>query len=254
MNGMPTVAVHDLLIHPRDNDLIAGTHGRGVWILDDITPLQQLSKEVLDSESYLFENPIATEWEGISRGATRGHQLFIGRNPLSMSQTEPSNSPSEIQNTATINYYLKGKPENKPELEIISLHGIEKFTATVDDSTGINRYRWDIRFNPSERQRKNFIQLLESQFKQLKEQVGRDQKKSLDQLNIKFKKAKTANEFNSIRQQLTEEFGRFARGRGFFTRPLQGPAAGAGVYQVKLVVDGKTYTRILTIRQDPMLD
>jgi len=124
----------------------------------------------------------------------------------------------------------------------------------VDDSTGINRYRWDIHFNPSERQLKNFIQRLERQFKQLKEQVGRDQKKNLDQLNKKFKKAKTADEFNSIRQQLTEEFGRLARGRGFFARPLQGPSAGAGVYQVKLVVDGKTYTRILTIRKDPMLD
>jgi len=53
---------------------------------------------------------------------------------------------------------------------------------------------------------------------------------------------------------LTEEFGRFARGRGFFVRPLQGPSAGPGIYQVKLVVDGKTYTRILTVRKDPMLD
>lgn len=35
MNGMPTVAVPDLLIYPRDNDLIAGTHGRGAWIMDD---------------------------------------------------------------------------------------------------------------------------------------------------------------------------------------------------------------------------
>lgn len=254
MNGMPTVAVHDLLIHPRDNDLVAGTHGRGVWILDDITPLQQLSQEKLENEAYLFESPIATEWEGISRGATRGHQLFIGRNPLSMSQVEPSNSPSRIQNTATINYYLSGKPENKPELEISSLDGTEKFTTTADDSSGINRYRWDMHFNPSEQQRKNFVQRLESLFKQLKEQVGRDQKKSLDQLNKKFKKAKTPDEFNSIREQLTEEFGGFARGRGFFGRPLQGPAAGPGVYQVTLVVDGKTYTRILTIRKDPMLD
>ena len=36
--NMPTVAFHDLLIHPRDNDLIAATHGRGLWIMDDISP------------------------------------------------------------------------------------------------------------------------------------------------------------------------------------------------------------------------
>jgi photosystem II stability/assembly factor-like uncharacterized protein len=42
--GMPTVAVHDLVIHPRDNDLIVGTHGRGIYIYDDLTPLQQLAE------------------------------------------------------------------------------------------------------------------------------------------------------------------------------------------------------------------
>ncbi len=42
-NNMPTVAVHDVIIHPRDGDLIAATHGRGIWIMDDITPLQQMT-------------------------------------------------------------------------------------------------------------------------------------------------------------------------------------------------------------------
>ncbi|GAG05671.1 unnamed protein product, partial [marine sediment metagenome] len=56
-NNMPTVAVHDLVIHPRDNDLIAGTHGRGIWILDDITPLQQATKKVLEADAHLFERP-----------------------------------------------------------------------------------------------------------------------------------------------------------------------------------------------------
>jgi len=39
----PNVAVYDLVIHPRDGDLIAGTHGRAVWILDDLTPLRQMT-------------------------------------------------------------------------------------------------------------------------------------------------------------------------------------------------------------------
>ena len=47
-NDFPIVAVHDLVIHPRDGDLIAATHGRSLWILDDITPLQQLTPAVLD--------------------------------------------------------------------------------------------------------------------------------------------------------------------------------------------------------------
>ena len=43
MNGLPYVRIDDILVHPRDNDLIVGTHGRSIWIIDDITPLQQLS-------------------------------------------------------------------------------------------------------------------------------------------------------------------------------------------------------------------
>src|SRR5205807_4775901 len=45
MNGYPTVRTDDILVHPRDNDLIVATHGRSVWIADDITPLQQLTTE-----------------------------------------------------------------------------------------------------------------------------------------------------------------------------------------------------------------
>ena len=37
MNGLPTVRIDDILVHPRDNDLIVGTHGRSIWIIDDIT-------------------------------------------------------------------------------------------------------------------------------------------------------------------------------------------------------------------------
>ena len=45
--GLPTVAVDDILIHPRERDLIVGTHGRSVYVLDDIGPLEQSTGEVL---------------------------------------------------------------------------------------------------------------------------------------------------------------------------------------------------------------
>ncbi len=51
---LPTVAVHDLLVHPRDNDLILGTHGRGIWILDDATVLQEWSEAVAAEPAHLF--------------------------------------------------------------------------------------------------------------------------------------------------------------------------------------------------------
>ena len=49
MTGLPTVRIDDILVHPRDNDLIVGTHGRSIWIIDDITPLQQMTDAVTTS-------------------------------------------------------------------------------------------------------------------------------------------------------------------------------------------------------------
>ena len=54
MNGLSTTPVHDLEIHPRDRELIAGTHGRSIWIMD-IAPLQELTDAVLAAPAHLFE-------------------------------------------------------------------------------------------------------------------------------------------------------------------------------------------------------
>ncbi len=253
MNGMPTVAIHDLLIHPKDNDLIAGTHGRGVWICDDITPLQQLSEDCLSSEAYFFEGPVATRWHGISRGATRGHQLFIGPNPLSMSQVPPNNSPTEIVNTASINYYVKTSFNKSPDLKILDLSGERSFHASLENSPGIHRFRWDMHFDPSEEQKKEFLEKLESVFSQLKERVDKDQKTLLESLYKKFKGARTVKALNGVREDLIKNFRIFAPRRDFFGGPLRGPEAGAGVFRMTLTADEKTYSRYLNIRDDPLL-
>ncbi len=62
MSGMPTMRIDDILIHPRDNDLIVGTHGRGIYIIDDISAFQQMSQKVLDSDAHLFEVRPGTIW------------------------------------------------------------------------------------------------------------------------------------------------------------------------------------------------
>jgi photosystem II stability/assembly factor-like uncharacterized protein len=251
-NGMPTVAVHDLLIHPRDYDLIAGTHGRGVYILDDITPLQQFTMEVSSQDAYLFANPVTTDWQGISRGATRGHKLFIGRNPLSMSQVEPSNSPSPIQNTATINYYLKSKLEQKVKVEISDLNQTMTRIILLEDTPGIGRYRWDMRFEPSEEQKKSFVKRMDGVFALLQKQVEEKQRERLDQLRVEFQKAETTDGYNRVLQAIMQEFRNYATDRAFFMRPLQGQKAGSGIYSLKMTLNGKSYSGLVAIRDDPM--
>ncbi len=252
MSGMPTVAVHDLLIHPLAGDLIAGTHGRGTYILDDITPLQQFTEDVAGKKVHFFDNPVATKWQGISRGATRGHKLFVGRNPLSMSQVEPSNSPMPIQNTASINYYLRSKPQEKAMVEISDLS--QKMTRTIllEDSEGIGRYRWDMRFEPTDQQKNSFVKRLENIFVELKKQVEGEQKERLDELHEEFQKAKTTDGYNKILQTVMEEFRSYATGQGFFLRPLLGPEVEAGIYTLRMILEGESYSGFVAIREDPM--
>ena len=64
--GLPTVPVHDLVIHPRDGDLVAATHGRSIWIFDDTGPLQQLTDLVRAADLHLFTSRPATRWRNSS--------------------------------------------------------------------------------------------------------------------------------------------------------------------------------------------
>ena len=56
-HGMPTVPVRALMVHPRDHDLVIGTHGRAAFILDDVRPLREVSEDLLEESIHLFEIP-----------------------------------------------------------------------------------------------------------------------------------------------------------------------------------------------------
>ncbi len=96
-NNMPTVAFNDLVIHPRDNDLVLATHGRGVWILDQINVLQEITPAIVASSAHLFtiEPASMIRYEG-EKGHT-GDMIFHGDNP-------PAG--------AVIDYYLQDSVED----------------------------------------------------------------------------------------------------------------------------------------------
>ncbi|MDA7977415.1 MAG: hypothetical protein MPJ50_01440 [Pirellulales bacterium] len=132
LNNMPNVAFHDLLIHPRDNDLIAGTHGRGIWIMDNITPLQQLTAAVRQRPAHLFQPRPAVKWLSISRGGSRGQQFFSGDNP---------------SQGAVIDYYLAEEVAGEVRLEISNVTGDRRFRTEVPATAGLHRFRWDFQLN-----------------------------------------------------------------------------------------------------------
>ncbi|MBZ5496348.1 MAG: hypothetical protein LAP85_08095 [Acidobacteriia bacterium] len=81
MSGMPNVRVDDILIHPRDRDLIIGTHGRSIWIADDITPLEQLA-QTSNSSLVLFDPRPAIQWKTDPQAQRHPtNRDFSGQNP-----------------------------------------------------------------------------------------------------------------------------------------------------------------------------
>jgi photosystem II stability/assembly factor-like uncharacterized protein len=89
-NNLPTIPVHDLVIHSRENDLVVGTFGRGFYIAD-ISPLQELTQQVVDSDAHLFQIETKVQWV-MPRQTAVADQNFEGEN-------EPHG--------VMLNYYLK---------------------------------------------------------------------------------------------------------------------------------------------------
>ncbi len=80
-NNLPIVPVHDLVVHPRDRDLIIATHGLGMWVMDDVAGLQSLTPEVMEQDFALLEIQPVTAWNIAREQEYPGDQDFQGRNP-----------------------------------------------------------------------------------------------------------------------------------------------------------------------------
>jgi len=124
------VPVEDIQIHPRDNDLILGTHGRGVWVLDDITALEGMNATVAAADAHLFDMRPATMWRVYNHKGSTGHKTFIAPNP-------PVG--------AMINYYLRAEAKEKPKLTILDRSGQVVRELTGTNGAGIQRLVWDLR-------------------------------------------------------------------------------------------------------------
>ncbi len=143
--NLPTVSVQDLKIHPREKDLIAGTHGRSLWIMDDIGYLQQFTPVVQNSRAWLFDHRPVVLWENTSRGGQRGHFLFAGENPPGINNTSTVPRASTSQSTF-ITCYVNAEAIQKVQITITD--PAKKIKRSIDTSLakGIHRIEWDMLF------------------------------------------------------------------------------------------------------------
>jgi len=139
--NLPVVPIHDMVV--KENDLVAATHGRSFWILDDLTPLHQITEEVAKAEAFLFKPRDAYRMGGGGRSGQN-----VGQNP-------PGGS--------VIYFYLKEKPQGTVSLELLDGKGqtIQTFSSRaaavqspsrrLTAEAGMNRFIFDMRYPGAER-------------------------------------------------------------------------------------------------------
>jgi photosystem II stability/assembly factor-like uncharacterized protein len=131
-NGLPPVPVRDLLVHKRDNDIILATHGRGIYILDDATPIQQIAQAQSD-DAHLFDIPAATRWVSWNRDGNLGSRSYAGQNP-------PAG--------ASISYFLRAAASAAPTITISDKSGrVIRTLRNLPREAGVNRTTWDLRMD-----------------------------------------------------------------------------------------------------------
>ncbi|MGW8266082.1 MAG: VPS10 domain-containing protein, partial [Longimicrobiales bacterium] len=151
--GLPTVAVHGIVVHPRENDLVLGTHGRGFWVLDDLGLLEGLTPDVLGGDAYLALPRRATQIRDVDRGrGSLGDTYWIAQNP---------------PRGAILDYWIGEAAVGLPfRLDVSDPRGdVVRVVAEGTAERGAHRVIWDLRHEaplapngrPSTRARGRFV-------------------------------------------------------------------------------------------------
>jgi photosystem II stability/assembly factor-like uncharacterized protein len=131
LGDLPTVAVDDIVIHPRERDLVIATHGRSLYVIDDVRPLEEMTQEVAGKEAYLFPLRPAEGYYPLPGSADwGGSSEFRGANP---------------PEGAIITVYVKEFTGDQVKLSIANAAGQTVANLTLPGSPGLSRTSWDLK-------------------------------------------------------------------------------------------------------------
>jgi photosystem II stability/assembly factor-like uncharacterized protein len=133
-SDFPAVAVSDIVVQPRESDLVLATHGRGIWIIDDISPLRALKPELMEKDATVIDGPPAIQYFQSNGGWPEGDETF--------------NGPSRPTD-AFITYYQKRRHIfGDLKIEIFDQDGKLLDTIAGSKHRGLNRATWGMRLKP----------------------------------------------------------------------------------------------------------
>jgi photosystem II stability/assembly factor-like uncharacterized protein len=223
MNGMPSVRVDDILIHPRERDLIVGTHGRSIWIMDDISPLEHLN-EAKKTDLFLFTPRAAVLWKNdIQAQRHVDNRDFVGENP---------------QGGTAIHIYSK-TDLGKAKVEFLQNNKVVS-TMDVDIKTGLNGFQWNMR-GPAP-----------TGGNQTRRGGGGGGNREMVPMDPNAPPP-TPEQLAAQAALVPFTAGGGGFGGGFGRRAPQGPLLEPGTYMIRLTAGGKTLTSSVDILEDQWL-
>ncbi|MHC4176116.1 MAG: WD40/YVTN/BNR-like repeat-containing protein, partial [Planctomycetota bacterium] len=129
LNGnLPTVAVHEIAIHEASGEIVAGTHGRSLWVLN-VTALRQMSAESVKADVFLYKPNDVIRWHYQPSRGSSGTRRFVGQNPA---------SGAEI-------FYSLGKDAGRVSMTIADIEGRTVRELEAANKAGLHAVRWDLR-------------------------------------------------------------------------------------------------------------
>ncbi len=132
--NLPTVPTRAIVFHERDNALIAGTYGRGIWVLDDVAPLEVLTESALRQPALFVSATRGRQWNSFPLGTTFGVADFFAPNP--------SFAP-------IISYYVRDGASGNATITIADATGRQIRRMNGPVARGLNRVSWDMRMEPA---------------------------------------------------------------------------------------------------------
>ena len=215
--NMPSTSIRDLVVHTRYhmNDLVVGTYGRGFWILDDIEPLRQIAahaQDIANSPVYFYK----------PEEAIRARENGNWDQPTSIEVPHAPNPPYGV----LVDYYLSQKPDSPIQLQVFDAQG------------GLVRTISSTPPPPTEGQAYPRYWLASPQSQALSTHAG------LNRFAWDLRYGKPPAFQHDLENQMNMVAGVTSAGP-------HGPQVIPGVYTLKLTVDGKTYTRHVTVMNDP---
>ena len=161
-NNFPTVPVDDIEIQARENDLVLATHGRSIWVFDDMTPIEKMDASVAASPMTFFPPRAATTWHLRNRRWSAGQKMFTAKNPpygailnYYLKEAVPAEAPKKDKDdkdkkdaaAEKAKDDAAAKKEGKVKISVTDKEG--KLVREFDGpgAAGVNRASWDLRWN-----------------------------------------------------------------------------------------------------------